>query len=74
MTSLARVQLTRSHQSTSDTAHSADSIPVSFLDSRIGRPWDDDQGGHAYEFYTGEGASQLGFAVVELASAETLIN
>ncbi|EJN59702.1 hypothetical protein HSB1_18600 [Halogranum salarium B-1] len=37
----------------------------SFLKSRTGRPWNYDRGGNDFEYYQGQGASQLEVAVVD---------
>lgn len=40
-------------------------MPSSFLDSRTGRPWNYDRGGNDFEYYQGQGASQLEVAVAD---------
>ena len=40
-------------------------MSLSFLESRTGRPWNYDRGGDDFEYYQGQGASQLEVAVAE---------
>jgi len=42
-----------------------------FLESRQGRPWDYSRGGYEYEYYTGNGPSQLEIAVTEVDGEPT---
>ena len=43
----------------------------SFLDSRTGRPWNYDRGGCEFEYYQGQGASQLEIAVADYGERPT---
>jgi hypothetical protein len=40
-------------------------MPASFPDLRTGRPWNYDRGDNEFEYYAGQGASQLEIAVVD---------
>ena len=46
-------------------------MTASFLDSRTGRPWNYSRGGNDFEYYQGQGASQLEVAVTDTGERPT---